>query len=794
MSSMLKRSHEETVQSSSKHPHEDAVTYSKLSSLASNEYHIETVQDSCVAKIPRYESHDTDRQFPPHSAHRMPSLSNEPHLNHPVSTENSLEVRDFKDGRDLQLVNCDVKSEKNEFHGELTRDSQIAKNEKDVHVKGREDDKKDVRYDRDSRHDFKGDMKTEKNGYSVSSSPLNLKESKERHRGKRYSDASSGALDVRHVSHGNTKGSLVAGKEGSTAEEKNYVESHEALGENKSKDRSKEKDRKRKDVMHWDCREKEKQRSDCRSSMQVATKDEGKDSAKEVRDVQRLERAKRDVPKDKASLKERGKDRIKRDLCNEIVKVQNNEKEHGDASVKIPEQDKALPEQKKPKDHDNWKNVDGEPAERRTEKNSDLGDRADKRSRSFDKEPEEGSADREGEAENEKEVYNSGVHHRKRVKRSRGLPQVANCEPHVRSPAQDNEGSQGKAELSVYKVGECIQELVTLWKEYELSQTEKNGESSKKGPTLEIRIPAEHVTTANRQVRASQLWGTDVYTYDSDLVAVLMHTGYCQPSTSQPPTTIQELCATIRVLPPQECYISTLRNSVRSRVWCATIGCSYQVERCCIVKKGGGTIDLEPCLAHTSNVESTLAPVAVERTITTRAAASNALRQQRFVREVTILYNLCNEPWTKYGISIVADKGLKKPLFTSARLKKGEVLYLETRSCRYELCFTGEKKRKLVPPTQMHDPDLEKSQNHSLSAKSGKSDGKNVVVDIFRWSRCKKPLPQEMMLTLGIPLPLDYVEVLEENLEWEDVQWSQTGVSIAGNEYPLASVHFLSTD
>lgn len=33
-------------------------------------------------------------------------------------------------------------------------------------------------------------------------------------------------------------------------------------------------------------------------------------------------------------------------------------------------------------------------------------------------------------------------------------------------------------------------------------------------------------------------------------------------------------------------------------------------------------IDLEPCLTHTSTVEPTLAPVAVERTMTTRAAAS----------------------------------------------------------------------------------------------------------------------------------------------------------------------------
>lgn len=36
----------------------------------------------------------------------------------------------------------------------------------------------------------------------------------------------------------------------------------------------------------------------------------------------------------------------------------------------------------------------------------------------------------------------------------------------------------------------------------------------------------------------------------------------------------------------------------------------------------------------------------------------------------------------KYSISAIADKGLKKPLFTSARLKKGEVLYLESRTRR----------------------------------------------------------------------------------------------------------------
>lgn len=39
-------------------------------------------------------------------------------------------------------------------------------------------------------------------------------------------------------------------------------------------------------------------------------------------------------------------------------------------------------------------------------------------------------------------------------------------------------------------------------------------------------------------------------------------------------------------------------------------------------QKGGGTIDLEPRLSHISALEPTLAPVSVERTMTTRSAAS----------------------------------------------------------------------------------------------------------------------------------------------------------------------------
>eukprot|EP00249_Psilotum_nudum_P017173 c26193_g1_i1 orf=586-1716(-) len=366
-------------------------------------------------------------------------------------------------------------------------------------------------------------------------------------------------------------------------------------------------------------------------------------------------------------------------------------------------------------------------------------------------------------------------------------------------------------------------EFMKLWKEYESSLSKRNGESSGSGQvsTMEVRILADLVTTSNHQVRGSQLWGTDVYTDDSDLVAVLMHTGYYRPTPSPPPPSILELRAIVRVLPPQDSYTSTLRNNVRSRAWGAASGCSYSIERCYIIKTGGGSIELEPCLTRISAVAPTLAPAVMERTMTTRAASSNAYRQQRFVREVTIQYNLCNEPWMKYSMSIVADKGLKKSQYTSARLKKGEVLYVETHRNRYELSYDGERftfnggfgatTATSTPPqvsgTGEKARDNEKMVIHSNHAYNGdKSQARPTqnndkshsrgqsgeAFDRYKWARCREPLPLKVMLAKGVPLASDCIEVLEDSLAWEEVQWSQAGVWIRGKEYPLARAQFLS--
>ncbi|KAI5083381.1 hypothetical protein GOP47_0003124 [Adiantum capillus-veneris] len=474
-------------------------------------------------------------------------------------------------------------------------------------------------------------------------------------------------------------------------------------------------------------------------------------------------------------------------------------------------------ERKSSKDLENIKGADIDERERRKErereKRLEQERSAERKSRHQEKAVDDVSME---DGERDKETFvNHNFQQKRRMLRSRGTSQALTRDGRPRILSKDSDGNQGGSETAaiIYRPGEYMPELTKLWREYESS---KNGEgtSSGQGPTIEIRIPSKLVTTLNHQVRGSQLWGTDVYTDDSDLVAVLMHTGYYRPTAFQPPCSVHELRATVRVLPPQDSYTSTLRNNIRSRAWGAASGCSFSVDQCRIFKVGGGHIDLEPCLTRISAVAPTLAPAAMERSMTTRAASSNAYRQQRFVQEVTIQYNLSNEPWMKYSMSIVADRGLKKSQFTSARLRKGEVLYLETHRKRFELSYNGEKvacnggfgatSATSAPVSTAGDKNRDKESekplsNHNGERVSGRGSGINDRVhqngdmfDHYKWAVCKQPLPLRLMLVKGVPMPNEYVEVLEEGLAWEEIQWSQTGVWVREKEYPLARAQFLS--
>ena len=67
---------------------------------------------------------------------------------------------------------------------------------------------------------------------------------------------------------------------------------------------------------------------------------------------------------------------------------------------------------------------------------------------------------------------------------------------------------------------------------------------------------------------------------------------------------------------------------------------------------------------------------------------------------------------------------------------------------------------KVTQASQVHEETDKFHSHHPHSSNGEKHDCDNVLIDVFRWSRCKKPLPQMVMQSVGIPLPLEHVEVL----------------------------------
>jgi hypothetical protein len=105
---------------------------------------------------------------------------------------------------------------------------------------------------------------------------------------------------------------------------------------------------------------------------------------------------------------------------------------------------------------------------------------------------------------------------------------------------------------------------------------------------LVVRVPSVWLTFTNPAVKQRKLWGTDIYTDDSDVVAAIIHTGLYTPPSLHP--LLQEyarstetsntgsqriedrmpdydLAVTLRVVPRLSRYTGTVRHYLRSRDW-----------------------------------------------------------------------------------------------------------------------------------------------------------------------------------------------------------------------------------
>ena len=248
-----------------------------------------------------------------------------------------------------------------------------------------------------------------------------------------------------------------------------------------------------------------------------------------------------------------------------------------------------------------------------------------------------------------------------------------------------------------------------------------------------------------------------------------MHTGHWLPGPTCPPSLL-ELRAVVRAVSPIEQYPSTSRNGIRSRSWGRVLtGVSYKVESCVAITVNNQTIELSGDPERVKPSVPTFFPNVVESVVNTRASAANQERRGKLIQEVTIQYNLCNEPWLKYSIASVCDQGFKRADWTSARLRTN-TLYLETHTQRFELSYDG----------PVFDEEAENYDEVNAPE-----------ADVYRWGRCVKPRDLTETAELGVPLPKEELVDVVTGINWTEVGFGLNSVHIQGKEHKVVRLQWL---
>ncbi|KAI8138789.1 histone deacetylation protein Rxt3-domain-containing protein [Fennellomyces sp. T-0311] len=170
---------------------------------------------------------------------------------------------------------------------------------------------------------------------------------------------------------------------------------------------------------------------------------------------------------------------------------------------------------------------------------------------------------------------------------------------------------------------------------------------------VEVVIPARYLTYDNPQIKRKAVWGTDIYTDDSDIVPMIVHSGkysmaFVEPDIdprdpffvalgaemddedkSKRPSKYEipdhDLKVTLRVMPTLKRYTGTIRHYIASRTWGGDHdGASYWVE--CVEKIDRG--EAQP--KGRQGIKANMMKYAYERYLTVGPPASV---KRRYMRE-----------------------------------------------------------------------------------------------------------------------------------------------------------------
>ena len=262
---------------------------------------------------------------------------------------------------------------------------------------------------------------------------------------------------------------------------------------------------------------------------------------------------------------------------------------------------------------------------------------------------------------------------------------------------------------------------------------------------IEIRVAREYINPRNKQVIARNLWGNDVYTSDSDIVAVIHHVGLLN-IWQEIPAGCEGIAVITRVTKGRVNYVSCIRNRIRSKKFANYEGYSIKPEKIIYLNNLG---KLEELIEMAEKMPMDYLKL--------RQKPNLNMKAMRIIPGTLMVFDLSFEPVSPYTLESFGDKGWNEAEFLSTRLKNF-VVVLETYTQRFELSLLNNGEEEPIFEHQ----------------------------DKYRWAMVTGPLllkDSEFIKGNRVPLDECYVEVIHKSLDWAEIEWTSTSVFIKNTEY-----------
>lgn len=261
-----------------------------------------------------------------------------------------------------------------------------------------------------------------------------------------------------------------------------------------------------------------------------------------------------------------------------------------------------------------------------------------------------------------------------------------------------------------------------------------------------MRIAAEYLCQENKALIEKRVWGSDIYTSDSDSVCILQHSGYFKIKDLAP-TNIEGVSFFYRVSKGRSTYNSSFRNGIKSKKMSNYNGHSIKPENYTLLKNLGSKAELLEMASKMPLLSE------YER----KKKISSRLSETTYSKEYNMIFNCSNEMWLQYTLPAISDKGRDIKEYTSWKLKD-RVLYLETNSNRYEIA------RNISDHTN--------------------DDYLFEEYETFRISHVNDPISKdnEYMQNYPVPLGEEDVNIIFSRLDWHEFNWGETSLFVRNLE------------